>query len=444
MSSTLPRLRADLDFMPSPVDDRPGLLIRDSFRYSDTVLIVPPPLVQCLTCFDGLQTQLDLRAMLVEISGQLEVGDLEDQLIDVLTRSGFLDDETFHEHESNNARRNSPNPPSGSHRTPVPHIRRTVKSCATAMDQWMDGRTASANRSNLIGIAAPHVSPGGGYESYRAAYGLLGPEYKDRTFVILGTSHYGAPERFGLTRKPYVTPWGASRTNVTLVDELARQAPAAIATEDYCHAVEHSIEFQVLFLQSIFGPDISVLPILCGSYAQSIYRGGQPESSENVNRFLGALGDIAAREGDRLLWVLGIDMAHMGKRYGDRFEALANENEMLAVGGRDRARMERIVAGDAAGFWELVQENHDDLKWCGSSPVYTFLKVMPNARGIARKIRTVEHRPAKRRQLRGHVISIIFLPVSPGSRTPRGSSADSRASRTRIGAPDRASFEQPR
>ena len=30
--------------------------------------------------------------------------------------------------------------------------------------------------------------------------------------------------------------------------------------EDYCHAVEHSIEFQVMFLQSIFGPDIKVLP----------------------------------------------------------------------------------------------------------------------------------------------------------------------------------------
>ena len=82
--------------MPSPVEESPGLLIRDSFRYSDSVLIIPPPLVQCLTCFDGQQTQLDLRAALVEILGQLQVGDLEDQLIGVLTRSGFLEDETFH------------------------------------------------------------------------------------------------------------------------------------------------------------------------------------------------------------------------------------------------------------------------------------------------------------------------------------------------------------
>lgn len=369
--------------MPSPVEDRPGLLIRDSFRYSDAVLIIPPPLVQCLACFDGEQTRLDLRAMLVRISGELQVGDLEEQIIDVLTRSGFLEDENFYamketrEREFAEARVREPSHAGSGYPESRDELRET-------MAQWL-GEIPDAAGGNLIGIAAPHVSPGGGFESYRAAYRLLGPGYQDRTFVILGTSHYGAPDRFGLTRKPYVTPWGESRTNVALVDELARQAPEAIAMEDYCHSVEHSIEFQVLFLQSIFGPDISVLPILCGSYANSIYRGGKPEENDSVNRFLGALGEMAAREGDRLLWVLGIDMAHMGKRYGDGFEARANENEMLAVGARDRQRMERVMAGDAAGFWELVQENHDDLKWCGSSPVYTFLKVMPGARGSIEK-----------------------------------------------------------
>src|SRR6202167_2352298 len=93
VSSPLPRLRGELDFMPSPVEESPGLLIRDSFRYSDSVLIIPPPLVQCLNCFDGQRTRLDLRAVLVEALGKLQVGDLENQLIDVLTRSGFLEDE---------------------------------------------------------------------------------------------------------------------------------------------------------------------------------------------------------------------------------------------------------------------------------------------------------------------------------------------------------------
>ena len=145
------------------------------------------------------------------------------------------------------------------------------------------------------------------------------------------------------------------------------------------------VEFQIVYLQSIYGPDVKVLPILCGSYANSIYRGGKPEDNEDVKRFLGTLGEIATREADRLFWVLGIDMAHMGERYGDAYAAVANDGEMLAVGGRDRQRMERVEAGDATGFWNLVQERQDDLKWCGSSPLYTFLKVRPGIRGRVRR-----------------------------------------------------------
>src|SRR5580692_501762 len=117
------------------------------------------------------------------------------------------------------------------------------------MRHWMGTAGEVSPSRDVIGIAAPHVSPEGGYESYRAAYSQLSPQLRDRTFVILGTSHYGAPDRFGLTRKSYVTPFGEARTDTGLVDELERAAGSAIGLEDYCHSVEHSIEFQVIFLQ---------------------------------------------------------------------------------------------------------------------------------------------------------------------------------------------------
>jgi len=75
-----------------------------------------------------------------------------------------------------------------------------------------------------------------------------------------------------------------------------------------------------------------------------------------------------------------VDMAHMGRRYGDAFDAEAGQGEMERVTERDLARIARIEAGDSAGFWELVKENQDDLKWCGSAPIYTLLKVLPEAR----------------------------------------------------------------
>ena len=74
-------------------------------------------------------------------------------------------------------------------------------------------------------------------------------------------------------------------------------------------------------------------------------------------------------------------MAHMGRRYGDSFEAAADRAEMEEVSQRDRLRIERMEKCDAGGFWEQVRENHDDLKWCGASPIYTFLRAMPDVRG---------------------------------------------------------------
>jgi len=154
--------------------------------------------------------------------------------------------------------------------------------------------------------------------------------------------------------------------------------------EDYCHAVEHSIEFQALFLQHLYGPGVRILPVLCGSFVRAIQSDQLPEHDDKVNRFLGRLGEISAREGDRLTWILGVDMAHMGARYGDDQEAVAGEGEMKEVARRDHSRIERLAAADAGGFWKQVQENEDDLKWCGSAPLYTFLRAVPEAKGSLR------------------------------------------------------------
>ncbi len=383
MSDVLPRLRMSLDFMPSPDPDQPGLLIRDPYHFSDSMLLVPPPLVPCLACFDGEQTELDLRENLVRATGEIQVGELEKNLTEALSGSGFLEDETFEQMRLEKIREFAAAP-----RREASHAGSAYPDHADEARAQLDGYMQAPpvySESALLGIAAPHVSPYGGAESYRDAYAALGSAHREKTFVILGTSHYGEADCFGLTRKPFVTPFGEAITDVDLVNELEREAPAAVRMEDYCHAVEHSIEFQVLFLQHVYGPDVRILPILCGSFARSILRGGAPEDTEAVHRFLGALGEIAAREQQRLFWVLGIDMAHMGRRYGDETVALADSGQMLGVAARDRARIERVNSSDSRGFWELVQENRDDLKWCGSSPLYTFLKAVPGAQGRLRR-----------------------------------------------------------
>jgi len=370
-----------LDFMPSPFEDKPGLVIRDPFHFSDATLIVPPALVECLEYFDGQHSALDLRAYLVRITGDVQAGDLENNLLSALSGAGFLEDENFGRRREEVERAFAEAPWREPAHAGTGYPGEAVELQSTFAEYLSGAKTNGSGNGRVLAIAAPHVSPFGGVEAYRAAYSALTPADAERTFVILGTSHYGHPERLGLTRKPFVTPYGETITDTRLVDELEGKLGAAALVEDYCHAIEHSIEFQVVFLQHLFGPRIRILPVLCGSYLRSIYEGGLPEEDENVRRILGTLGEIGAREDGKLLWVLGVDMAHMGQRYGDRMTAIAGREEMSEVEQRDRVRIQRMEAGDARGFWDLVQQKQDDLKWCGSAPIYTFLKAVPRARG---------------------------------------------------------------
>ncbi|MFB3776426.1 MAG: AmmeMemoRadiSam system protein B [Bryobacteraceae bacterium] len=380
MSERLPRLRLNLDFMPSPLPEQPGLLIRDPLGYSDTTMIVPPLLVQCLHLFDGEATDLDLRKMLVDLTGDFNVGEIVEHLVRSLGQAGFLEDETYHARRETKHREFAASPlRTASHAgAAYPHKADELRA---RLADYLDHRASGAPIENLIGIAAPHVSLEGGRTCYQAAYGALRQEHKDCTFLVLGTSHYGQSERFGLTRKPYVTPLGETGTDSALVDELAERAGEGVVVEDYCHAVEHSIEFQVLFLQHILGAGVRILPVLCGPFGRSLASGGAPEEDKGVSAFFSVLKDICARERSRLFWVLGIDLSHIGPRYGDGFAVQALRGRMAQVADQDRARLEMVAAGDADGFWSAVRLQEDDLRWCGASVLYTFLRCRPDARG---------------------------------------------------------------
>ncbi|HVR71452.1 MAG TPA: AmmeMemoRadiSam system protein B [Vicinamibacteria bacterium] len=390
MTRVLPALRRNLDLMPSPAADRPGLLMRDPFRFAEAVLVIPSGLVPCLAFFNGRYERHQVAEALVRLSGDVRVGQLIDHLADTLSEAGFLEDEVFAglRDERTRAFADAEARTAAHAGSAYPVQADTLRQVMARYVEEPDGGAPPADtlaRGPLLGIAAPHVSPEGGWRSYQAAYRALGPEPARRTYAILGTSHYGEPDAFGLTRKPFLTPLGEAAVDHRLVDELVERGGAAVRVEDYCHSIEHSIEFQVVFLQHLFGPGVRILPILCGPFARSTQEGGLPDDDPGVERFLSALGEVAAREGRALTWVLGVDMAHMGRRYGDAFEARAEQGLMLEVAERDRARFERIAAGDARGFWELVREKGDELRWCGASPLYAFLKaVAPASARVAR------------------------------------------------------------
>jgi hypothetical protein len=414
MSRRLAPLRRSLDAMPSPVADRPGLLLRDPFGYAEDVVIIPPPLVGFLRFFDGEHDEGDLAAALHRATGELGASGFARRLADTLGEGGFLEDEELARRRESRHRAfaeataREPTHAGGGYPGDVAEL-------AGLLDEWLrpPPEDEAALPGDVYAVAAPHVSPEGGHRAYAAAYRALPEDAADRTVVVLGTSHYGAPERFGLTRKPYVTPFGAAGTDLAVVERLIERGGDAAIVEDYCHAVEHSIEFQVVFLQHLLSPGVRVVPILCGPFAAATYGPGRPEDDAAVARFIDALGELDAREGRRLLWVLGVDLAHVGRRYGDDHEARAGTGELVVVEERDRRRIAALAAGDADGFWELVRENGDDLRWCGAAPLYAFLKATAPSRGALLRYEQWNIDPAS-------VVSFAALAFGRGGATPAG------------------------
>ena len=402
MSRILPRLRTSLDFLPSPEANRPGLLIRDPLHYTDAVLYMPPALAAALPYLDGQHTELDVQELLTRTTGQLVFSAEIRKFVGVLEEQGFLETEEFwrlrdrRQAEFRGAAERQTIHAGTAYPATGPEV-------GTAFQQYFQQQhceelaTSDGLHPGVLGLAAPHVSPEGGRHCYAAAYRRLAahPSLAERTLVVLGTSHFGAPEKFGLTRKPFVTPLGTLHVDTALVDWLARRAGDAVVEEDYCHAIEHSIEFQCVFLQyglrlqhalragmkSELEPQLKIVPILCGPFAQSLSTGRVPETNETVARFFDAPGEMAEQHAGRLFWVLGIDLAHVGRRYGDLFQAVANRGEMAAVAEQDQRRLDTVCTGDPGGFFDLVRPSGDELKWCGYSPLYTFLKAVPRARG---------------------------------------------------------------
>lgn len=387
MDKQLPSLRRGLDIFPSPVAERPGLVLRDPFRYSDEILILPPLLAAALSLYDGESTVLDVQAHLTRLAGQLVPSDVIEALTEVLQKNGYLETE---EYERMRAKKHAeftaapvrlPAHASSGYPDQADELR-------AQLDQYLKDSPSPIpgfESDPIIGLAAPHVSPFGGWQSYAAAYGRLSGEAKQqaagKTVILLGTSHYGQPESFGLTRKPFVTPLGTLQPDLEKINWLAERAKGSVVMEDYCHSMEHSIEFQCVFLQQMLGSDFNIVPVLCGPFAKALFYGEPPENDDQVVRFFDALGEMADLHRSELFWVLGIDLAHIGRRYGDDITAHADEGEMLEVKDEDLERLQQVCDGNSEEFFELVRPEEDRLKWCGFSPLYTFMNAVPEARG---------------------------------------------------------------
>jgi AmmeMemoRadiSam system protein B len=233
----------------------------------------------------------------------------------------------------------------------------------------------------LRGLIAPHIDFHRGGPVYAWAYRELMARSEADLFVILGTCHAGMEDPFAITLKPYDTPLGTVPVDREFCEDLGRRCRADLLSSEAAHRSEHSIEFQAVMLRHVLGArrPFAIVPVLASYLHEAVWTASDPERDARVPRFIDALLETMAASRRRVCLIAGVDLAHVGPRFGD---PEPNTSESLAaVAAADLDMLEAVSSGDPTAFFASVAHDADRRRICGLSPIYTFLRALPGVTG---------------------------------------------------------------
>ena len=390
MSDRLPALRA-VEAFPVDHDGARFIGLRDPAGYTSGVLMLPLPLLDIVSLFDGEHSALDIQAAVMRHRGELVPRARIEELVAALDEHGFLDSPRFAERRTlvEAEFRAAPSRPAshagGAYAGEATALRAMLDQCFTAPNGPGAVEWSSSSGSPVRGVIAPHIDLHRGGIAYAWAYRDVAERCEADVFVIFGTCHAGMADPFALTTKDFETPLGAAPVDREFVERLAAAAHQDCFGSELAHRAEHSIEFQAVFLRYLFHGrrDVRIVPVLTSFAHEALAHGRHPEDDPRVPRFFDALAATAAASGRRVGFIAGADLAHVGPRFGDRDPISADA--LASIGREDRAMLESVEAGSAAAFFESVRADGDRRRICGLSPIYALLRALPDAPGVLRQ-----------------------------------------------------------
>jgi AmmeMemoRadiSam system protein B len=357
----------------------------------DPAGVVPQPVlipldgyVRVIRHFDGRSTLMEIQARVLQESGHfVAMKELED-LVRRFDEAMILDGPAFAMfHQQYRQERRRPAALAGrSYAATLRALRAQLEQMFVGRDGAGSPAFAGAGPANgFRGILSPHIDFQRGGPVYTWSYRELVERSHADTFVILGVAHQYCRRRFALTYKDFETPLGVVPTDRSYVDALAAIAGRDLFDDELTHRTEHSIEFQVVFLQYLLGGrrDFTIVPILVGSFHDLMERGIDPIQDPEVNRFIEALRTAEAGRGRSVAYIGGIDLCHVGPEFGDASPVDPILQEQ--VRRFDGEMLDRAAAGDAEGWFRTAGAIGNRWRVCGLAATYTFLHAIGPSRG---------------------------------------------------------------
>ena len=91
--------------------------------------------------------------------------------------------------------------------------------------------------------------------------------------------------------------------------------------------------------------------------------------------------------GTRVAFVAGVDLAHVGARFGDTTELDAAA--LAEIETKDRAALAAALTGDAEAWFEAIAAHGDSTRICGFAAMYAMLRVAKPGAGRLLGVRAV-------------------------------------------------------
>lgn len=336
------------------------------------------PMLQLL---DGTTSLSDIPGILMRGSKDLRVAGLVRDFVAELDRMLLLDSPRFH--QALQALRDRYHPleirPAALENQAYPGQRTELEAfldthlAEAEVMRERNSQPATAPAALPRAILAPHLDPRRAGAIIARAIAEIGPQQaQPLRIVIFGTGHSLMDDLFALTRKQFETPLGKARCDTAFVDRVASRLGESAYRGELAHRDEHSIEFQVLYLQRLLKEHaFAIVPILCGGFHSLLEEGLTPREAPEFERMIEAVREAEHELGGRTIYIAGVDLSHVGPRFGHAPIDAQVKEETEAV---DRAGLAAALAGDADGWFQAIAAQGDRTHICGFAPTYAMLR----------------------------------------------------------------------
>jgi AmmeMemoRadiSam system protein B len=382
-----PKVRP-LEAFPVQFEGKEMFGLKDPAGISPEIVFVPPEAFFLISLMDGTNGLRDMQAAYMRKYGTLLFSDKIAELISQLDAYFLLENRHFEDRlqhlrdEFKQGRVRKAAFANRGYEADPEMLRAQLRGYFTGQD-GPGLPDEGAEKKDLKGIIAPHIDFARGGTCYAYAYKALGESVEESNsadlFCILGTCHTPMQNPFAFTLKAFETPLGIAEVAKDIVEECAQRLPFDPFHDEFAHRNEHTIEFQIIFLQYLLGErEFTILPILCNSFHDMILGGVSPMEYPLYQDAISILKERLAPH-PSLCLVASADLAHVGPQFGH--QESVTPGVLAEVRAKDVEMLGHVAHLQGEEFYRFILQENDRRNICGLPPIYALLHLIDAHKG---------------------------------------------------------------